>query len=257
MEARNETDRGTSRVPTARWTGYDGDTYIYDENRPKIPLEDGLLATDGWTLIDDSANFLFDGDKEWEWVKERSAKGGQDWYFLAYGHDYKSALRDFTLFAGKIPMPPRYAFGYWWSRYWTYSDKELRSLVNKFRAYDIPLDVLVIDIDWHYLEGDRGGWTGWTWNRNLFPDPQKFLAWFDEEGIRSTFNLHPADGVKCGEDNYAAVARDMDIDPASKQTVPWVSSDKKFITSMFRNILSPMEKDGVDFWWLDWQQSLY
>ena len=99
--------------------GYDGDTYIYDENRPKIPLEDGLLATDGWTLIDDSANFLFDGDKEWEWVKERSAKGGQDWYFLAYGHDYKSALRDFTLFAGKIPMPPRYAFGYWWSRYWT------------------------------------------------------------------------------------------------------------------------------------------
>ncbi|MCM1151002.1 MAG: glycoside hydrolase family 31 protein [Alistipes sp.] len=234
--------------------GYDGDTYVYDERRPKMPLEDGLLATDGWTLIDDSRNFLFDGDPEWEWVEERPDNGSQDWYFLAYGHDYKAALKDFTLFAGKIPLPPRYAFGYWWSRYWAYSDGELRQLVEKFRTYDIPLDVLVIDMDWHYTDGDRGGWTGWSWNRTLFPEPAKFLRWLDAEGIRSTFNLHPADGVKCGEDRYAEVARDMGIDPASKQTVPWVSSDKKFIGSMFRHILTPMERDGVDFWWLDWQQ---
>ncbi len=153
-----------------------------------------------------------------------------------------------------MPLPPRYAFGYWWSRYWAYSDKELRTLVKNFRAYDIPLDVLVIDMDWHYTDGDRGGWTGWSWNRTLFPDPAKFLRWLDGEGIRSTFNLHPADGVRCGEDSYADVARDMGIDPASKQTVPWVSSDKKFIRSIFRRILTPMERDGVDFWWLDWQQ---
>lgn len=234
--------------------GYDGDTYVYDERRPKMPIEDGLLATDGWTLIDDSDNFLFDGDKEWEWVEKRPDDGAQDWYFLAYGHDYKAALRDFTLFAGKMPLPPRYAFGYWWSRYWAYSDKELRTLVKNFRAYDIPLDVLVIDMDWHYTDGDRGGWTGWSWNRTLFPDPAKFLRWLDGEGIRSTFNLHPADGVRCGEDSYADVACDMGIDPASKQTVPWVSSDKKFIRSIFRRILTPMERDGVDFWWLDWQQ---
>ena len=234
--------------------GYDGDTYVYDERRPKMPIEDGLLATDGWTLIDDSDNFLFDGDKEWEWVEKRPDDGAQDWYFLAYGHDYKAALRDFTLFAGKMPLPPRYAFGYWWSRYWAYSDKELRTLVKNFRAYDIPLDVLVIDMDWHYTDGDRGGWTGWSWNRTLFPDPAKFLRWLNGEGIRSTFNLHPADGVRCGEDSYADVARDMGIGPALKQTVPWVSTDKKFIRSIFRRILTPMERDGVDFWWLDWQQ---
>lgn len=234
--------------------GYDGDTYVYDERHPKMPIEEGLLATDGWTLIDDSRNFLFDDDKEWEWVEERPANGSQDWYFLAYGHDYKTALKDFTLFAGKMPLPPRYAFGYWWSRYWAYSDRELRQLVKSFRAYDVPLDVLVIDMDWHYTDGDRGGWTGWSWNRTLFPDPVKFLRWLDAEGIRSTFNLHPADGVKCGEDAYPAVARDMGIDPATKQTVPWVSSDKKFIGSMFRNVLTPMERQGVDFWWLDWQQ---
>ena len=248
------TQKGNLKGTYRTLDGYDGDTYLYDERRPKMPIEDGLLATDGWTLIDDSRNFLFDDDKEWEWVKARPENGGQDWYFLAYGHDYKAALKDFTLFAGKMPLPPRYAFGYWWSRYWVYSDKELRSLVKNFGDYDIPLDVLVIDMDWHYTDGDRGGWTGWSWNRTLFPEPAKFLDWLDRRGLRSTFNLHPADGVRCGEDSYAAVARDMGIDPASKQTVPWVSSDKKFIRSMFRNVLTPMERDGVDFWWLDWQQ---
>ena len=51
---------------------------------------------------------------------------------------------------GKMPLPPRFTFGYWWSRYWAYTDRELRNLVDKFHAYDIPLDVLVIDMDWHY-----------------------------------------------------------------------------------------------------------
>jgi len=234
--------------------GYDGD---YDPRKKQtMPIEDGLLATDGWTLVDDSSNFLFDGDPEWEWVKERPANGGQDWYFLAYGHDYKAALKDFTLFAGKMPLPPRYAFGYWWSRYWAYSDHELRSLIDKFEAYGIPLDVLVIDMDWHYADGKRGAWTGWTWNRRLFPDYRKFLKYLKEKDLKITLNLHPAQGVLPYEEKYADVARDMGIDPASKQPVEWLASDKRLVNTMFRHILTPMEKDGVDFWWLDWQQHL-
>lgn len=79
--------------------GYDGDKHIHTNEL--MPLEDGLLATDGWTLIDDSDNFLFD-DADWTWVKPREKKGSQDWYFMAYGHDYKSALKDYTM------LPARY-----------------------------------------------------------------------------------------------------------------------------------------------------
>ena len=49
----------------------------------------------------------------------------------------------------------------------------------------------------------------------------------------------------------------MGVDPATKQTIPWINSDKKFMKNMFKNILAPMEKDGVDFWWLDWQQGMF
>ena len=142
--------------------GFDGDVqtqgYVRD-SKPgeKLQLEDGLLAKDGWTLIDDSKGLLFDGDADWEWVKQRPDNGGQDWYFMAYGHDYKAALKDYTLFAGQVPLPPRFVFGYWWSRYWMYSDREFRELVKNFQSYRIPLDVLVVDMDWHYTEKGKGG----------------------------------------------------------------------------------------------------
>lgn len=242
--------------------GMDGDTqtqtWVSDTKKgDKLKLEDGLLATDGWTLIDDSRGLLFDSDPDWNWVKERPANGGQDWYFMAYGHDYKQALKDYTLFAGKMPLPPRYAFGYWWSRYWLYSDKEFRNLIDNFHTYQIPLDVLVVDMDWHYTEKGKGGWNGWTWNRDLFPDPQGFLQYLKQNNVKVTLNLHPADGVAAYEEKYSEMAKDMGIDPVTKQTIPWINSDKKFMKNMFKNILAPMEKDGVDFWWLDWQQGMF
>lgn len=224
----------------------------------EIEYPDGLLAKDGWTLINDTNNFLFD-DSPWPWVKKRSESVGNDecdWYFIGYGHDYKAALKDFTVFAGRIPMPPKYAFGYWWSRYWAYSDNELRTLVKNFHNYGVPLDVLVVDMDWHYTEKGKGGWTGWTWNKKLFPNHAKFLRWLKKQNLMITLNLHPADGIAYYESQYPKIAKAMGIDPNSKKTIEWLASDKRFMNAMFSHILHPMQNEGVDFWWLDWQQWL-
>ena len=236
--------------------GMDGDKQMSDVAEAKggetRHLEPGLLAKDGWSFIDDSKNFLFD-NSNWAWVEERKDKNGQDWYFMAYGNDYKAALKDYTVFAGKIPMPPRYALGYWWSRYWSYSDAEFRSLVENFQQYGIPLDVLVVDMDWHYTDEGRGGWTGWTWNRNLFPDPAGFLKYLKNNDLKITLNLHPADGVSFYENGFSGMAKDLNLNSSTKN-IPWVGSDKSFMTALFKNILHPMQNQGVDFWWLDWQQ---
>ena len=241
--------------------GLDGDvqtqSWVADMKKGEIrQFEDGILAKDGWTLIDESENFLFD-DSEWAWVKEREAKECQDWYFMAYGHDYKAALKDFTVFAGKMPLPPRFTFGYWWSRYWAYTDKEMRTLVDKFHAYDIPLDVLVVDMDWHYTDAGRGGWTGWTWNRSLFPNPEKFMQYLKGEGLKVTLNLHPAEGFDHWEECYPTLAQSLGKDPEEKNRIEWINSDKEFMSNMFRHVMHPMQEEGVDFWWLDWQQHVY
>ncbi len=244
--------------------GYDGE--IGRDNQP-IPLEDGLLATDGWTLLDDSQSLLFNGDKDWDWVTRReSAEGAQDWYFMAYGHNYKEALKSYTKFAGKVPLPPRYTFGYWWSRYWSYSEQDFRSLIDHFHHYNIPLDVLVIDMDWHPISPEAGGgWTGWDWNENLFPNYKKFLHYLDEEGVKTTMNLHPAEGVRTYEKKYKEVAEDIlsqesntvpALSAKAGEHIEWLGSDKVMIKSMFKHYLHPYMEDGVDFWWLDWQQWL-
>ncbi len=240
-----------------------------------VKLEPGLISRDGWTVVDDSTRQLFDSAdfsftqgkrSPWPWVVVRAAVDRQDWYFFGYGHDYKRALYDFTRVAGKIPLPPRFAFGAWWSRYWSYTDQEFNELIRGFRQHDTPLDVLVIDMDWHPTfnevagndkqdaSGHRLGWTGYSWNKLLFPDPDQFLAGVREEGLKATVNLHPAGGVQPWEDRYPQMARAMSIDPETKQYLPFDITDKKFATNYMDIMIHPLERQGIDFFWLDWQQ---
>jgi hypothetical protein len=248
-------------------------------SRTEEPIGQGLISRSGWALVDDSTRPLFDsadfrfldGEKSpWPWAMERPAneKPGLyvDWYFFGYGHDYRQALGDYVRVAGRIPLPPRFAFGMWWSRYWAYSDQELDELVRGFRENDTPLDVLVIDMDWHINDqqlmaagdvdksGQRLGWTGYTWNKLLFPDPDAFLKNLRDEGLKATLNLHPASGIQPWEQAYPAMARAMGIDPATKKYVPFDPTNKRWATNYFDLVLHPLEKQGIDFWWLDWQQ---
>jgi len=228
-------------------------------------LETGLISRGGWVLVDDSSRPLFD-NSDWPWVLQRPAGERQDLYLFAYGHNYKQALQDYTAVAGKIPLPPRFAFGTWWSRYWSYTDQELKELVNQFEEHDVPLDVLVVDMDWHQTfnlrwetspkdqSGHTLGWTGYTWDKTLFPDPPRFLSWVHAHGLKTTLNLHPASGVQPHEEQYEAMARAMGVDPASKKYIPFNITDKKFAENYFNILHHPLEKQGVDFWWLDWQQ---
>ena len=226
-------------------------------------LEDGLLSRSGWAVIDEkeprkdgSLSLMFDGSSGVDWVAQRTDPNSLDWYFLGYGHDYKRALADFTKIAGKMPLPPLYVFGYWYSKYQRYTEQDLRDIVNEIATNDIPMDVLVIDMDWH-KNGQTGStanteWTGWSWNKALFPDPEGFISWLHEQNLNTTLNLHPADGIFPREDNYAALAADLGV--TNGQTIPWNIENKQFYEAFFNRILRPHENIGVDFWWLDWQQ---
>lgn len=250
-------------------------------SKTQEPIGQGLISRSGWALVDDSTRPLFDstdfsskhGEKSpWPWVMERPGNEGPgkylDWYFFGYGHNYRKALGDFVRVAGRIPLPPRFAFGVWWSRYWDYTDQELDELVKGFHENNVPLDVLVIDMGWHISDkqikamgesdqsGEKLGWSGYTWNKLLFPDPEGFLTKLHDQGLKATLNLHPASGIEPWEQAYPAMARASGIDPASKKYVRFDPTNKLWATNYFKLVLHPLEKQGINFWWLDWQQSL-
>lgn len=235
-------------------------------------LENGLISRSGWAVINDSPSFerpdgshslAFSGQADGiDWVTPRADADALDLYFLGYGHDYKQALYDFTLIAGKTPLPPDYVFGYWYSKYDAYSADDFRNIAQSLADNDINTDVMILDMDWHY-NGDpsvspngRGGWTGWSWNTNLIPDPKGLLDDMHGYGMKTALNLHPADGVDAHEDIYADFCQRFGVDASKGERIPWQLDNKDFYRAFFNSFIRPMEKTGVDFWWLDWQQYL-
>ncbi len=254
-------------------------------------LEDGIISRNGWALVDESKRHLFGADG---WVAERPEGERLDWYLFVYGHDYTAALQDFVKVAGRIPMPPKWALGYWWSRYWIFTDDELLALGREMKEHEVPMDVMIVDMDWHYTYKDMDkrlgrddfgqirGWTGYTWNRDLFPDPEAFLSGLHGMGYKTALNLHPASGIRpyeeCypafvddylsrtddydgpkdyvfGEGGYLYAGNDKPVGKAGyKASVPYRMSQKEWADAYFNSVIRPLERQGVDFWWLDWQQ---
>ena len=232
-------------------------------------MEKGLLSRRGVTVVDDTVTPLFEKtSSHWgKWVVERPKRANgayRDLTVFAYGHDYKGCLGDYMKVAGHIPLPPRWAFGYWWSRYWLYTDREVRELVDMMQSVGYPIDVFIIDMEWHETWnigerpdrndefGEAWGWTGYTWNRALFPDPAATLSYLHDKGCKVALNLHPASGVQTVEECYGQFCRDYGW--KCSNAVPFRADDEKWADCYFKDVLGPLERDGVDFWWLDWQQ---
>lgn len=242
-----------------------GGTYrTLDGTTGAIPLGTGIVSKSGAALFDDSDSLLLNEDGT---VSPRRAKA-KDIYVFAYGRDYRAAVRDFLRLTGGVPMIPRFALGNWWSRYKAYTQKEYLDLIERFEKERLPLTVATIDMDWHWVDLKKqfssvpginkkdisSGWTGYSWNTELFPDYKEMFDKLKERDLKITMNLHPADGVRFFEDMYDEVAKYMGVDPASKAKIPFDCGSPRYMEAYFELIHHKYEEDGVDFWWIDWQQ---
>lgn len=248
----------------------DGDVYHDPETGKihKISLGMGVCSKTGVAVLDDSASLTL--CENGEVIKERG--DSTDEYVFAYGHDYRGAVRALYIITGSVPLIPRFALGNWWSRYFAYTDKSYLALLSRFEEKDVPLTVATIDMDWHYstfvdkqfgitekgrntqFYGGNDGWTGYSWNRELFPDWRTFLKKVHQKNLKITLNLHPAEGIRWWEDCYKDMASAMGIDSSTYQVVKFDIADTHFINNYFSIIHKPYENGGVDFWWIDWQQ---
>ena len=238
-----------------------GTTKTLDKANGAIPLERGICSRNGFSVMDDSHTMLLN---EIGWVEVR-VPDTIDCYFWGYGYQYLDAVKDLYRLTGVPPMLPAYALGNWWSRYHDYTQEEYQNLILRFEKENIPFSVSVVDMDWHvvqipeeYKNGEgpmfESGWTGYSWNKELFPDYKGFLKFLKDHNLRTSLNLHPAQGVGCHEDMYEEMALACGIDPATKERVRLDILSPEYMEKYFDILHHPYEEDGVDFWWMDWQQ---
>ena len=242
-----------------------------------ITLTDGVCSKNGVALLDDSDTLVMKNDGT---ILPRDNKES-DIYYFAYGYDYIGATTDLYKLTGKVPLIPRYALSNWWSRYKAYTQEEYLTLMDRFKEEEIPITVATVDMDWHWVNIKEKfgkdshkvyphrnfmeyvydvwstGWTGYSFNTDLFPDPEGFLKKLKDDGYHTTFNIHPSMGVRWFEDQYEDMCKAMGQNPADKKPVRFDITDKKFTENYFDILHHPFEKMGVDFWWIDWQQGTH
>ncbi len=211
------------------------------------PLSNGVLSRDGWFLFPDNTKLITNGAHPW--IQPRPASEVADWYFFGYGIDrYRTALRDLAIISGHVPIPPRFMLGSWRSRYHSFTAKQFRQFVVEYDAHQIPLDVMVMDMGWHTTPH----WGSYNWNRKLIPHPRKLLAWLHGQGLHVTLNLHPQSGVGPWDSQFKEFCHRMALSPAVTRRVPFDPANRNSMHNFYKLLLNPMEKQGVDFWWLDW-----
>ena len=249
-----------------------GTARTLDNVNGPVKLNRGIISRTGGSMLDDSRSLLLAQEG-----KILSRTPCSDLYYFAYGNQYQRQLKDFFRLTGSVPLIPKYALGNWWSRYKAYTQEEYRQVMEEFSHREIPVTVATIDMDWHWTDvlqrfGKEAkpskpkckeellynlllpGWTGYSWNTELFPDHQELFCWLHDHGLHITVNVHPSQGIRFFEDCYHAFCRRMGKDPSDREYIPFDITDAAFLNAYFEVAHHPMEAEGVDFWWLDWQQ---
>lgn len=234
-----------------------------DQVRGRVATSPGLLSRDGWYVIDDTGKDLVVDDQ----LRPRDRSHVSDRYYFVYGKDYKAAFASLGAVSGHVPMTRKSMHGIWYCRWWDYTADEYLEIIDDYDRNDFPIDNIVFDMGWHLQkEATTGtgaslsrGWTGYTWNPAYIPDPGSLIRKIHERGLTVSLNDHPHDGFRPHEAGYADFLEDIRREKPeliiNDSMVLFDLGDPVYMKNFFKHAHAPKERIGIDFWWLDWQQS--
>lgn len=105
-------------------------------------------------------------------------------YQVAGAQTWPELIDRYTHLTGKQPLPPRWIFGNFASRFGYHSSAETRKVIDAFEKHDIPLDAVILDLYWFgkEIKGTMGNLEVY---RDSFPDFEQMIADFRRKQIRT------------------------------------------------------------------------
>lgn len=210
----------------------------------------GLFSLDGFVSIDDSSTLRIN-----EYGNSvPSEKMGMDIYLFMYNKDFGLCIMDYFKLTGMPSLIPRYALGNWWCRDKVYTSEEVLELCNNFERNNIPLSVFLFDKDWHIRNVDnyKDLETGYTFNRNLIPDPKGLVDSLHSKGVRVGLSINPKDGIYPHEERYLDIKNFLEYQ--ENGLIALDPLNPKMLDVLLKFILSPLEDMGIDFFWNDMKE---
>jgi oligosaccharide 4-alpha-D-glucosyltransferase len=184
--------------------------------------------------------------------------GGRKTYQVVAGDDWAAVMDGITRLTGRQPLPPRWAFGNFASRFGYHSEAETRAVVDRFRKDDIPLDAVVLDLYW-FGKTVKGTMGNLAWDRDSFPHAEKMMADFSRQGVKTIVITEPFILTSSKRWQEAAdrqvLATDKDGKPFTYDfyfgNTGLVDVFKPSARSWFWDIYKELKAGGVAGWWGD------
>ncbi len=209
-------------------------------------------------LFDNSAKGWIDLGKTKSDVLQFEAVGGRASYIVVVGKDYPGIIENYTHVTGRQPLPPRWALGNFASRFGYRTEAETRSVVAKFAAEGFPLDAVVLDLYW-FGKDIKGLMGRLDWDRTAFPEPEKMIADFRANGVKTVLVTEPfilTTSTRWQEAVAAGVlARDASGGPKIFDfyfgSTGLIDVFDEKAADWFWSIYRGLKKQGVAGWWGD------
>lgn len=97
--------------------------------------------------------------------------------YIITGENEKDIVKQFRKIIGKSYVPPLWAFGYGQSRWGYKNEQDIRTVAEKYKSADIPIDSIYLDID--YMERYKD----FTIDKEHFPDFGSLVKDMKSQGI--------------------------------------------------------------------------
>jgi alpha-glucosidase len=223
---------------------WNSDTFGYTEGtdpiHQSIPFYLGLQHGVAYGIFfDNSYRTHFDFGASSQEYAAFSADGGEMNYYFFGGPSIKKILGRYAELTGHMPLPPLWALGNQQSRYSYYPDSVAEEVVKRYRADDLPLDVLHLDI--HFMNEYRP----FTWNSQRFRDPKAFTARLRALGVKVVTILDPGIKYEPGAD-YAPYREGAAQDHFLKR-----KDGRLYIPRVWpgESVFVDFTKDAASQWW--------
>jgi alpha-glucosidase (family GH31 glycosyl hydrolase) len=184
--------------------------------------------------------------------------GGRKTYQVIAGDDWAQLMDETTRLTGRQPLPPRWAFGNFASRFGYHTEAETRAVVDAFIKDGIPLDAVVLDLYW-FGKTVKGTMGNLAWDRDSFPHAEAMMADFNKKGVNTVVITEPfvlttskrwQEAVRKGVLATDAAGKPFTFDFFFGNT-GLVDVFKPQARDWFWNIYKELKAGGVAGWWGD------
>ena len=115
---------------------------------------------------------------------------GRKTYQIIAGESWEKIVDNYTDLTGKQPLPPRWAFGNFSSRFGYHSQAETEATIAKFKQEQIPVDAIILDLYW-FGKDIKGTMGNLQVYKDSFPDAKQMIKNLDEQGVKTIFITEP------------------------------------------------------------------